>query len=676
MSLHTNLQGRLRNTSLPKSNGLLPVFEAVVNSIHSLEEKGNLAKNGEIIIQVLRSTQSKLNLNEEKNLGEVTGFIITDNGIGFNDENMNSFETLDSDHKIEKGCRGVGRLLWLKAFDQVEVESVFEDKSGNASFRCFTFNAKNGVQISKINNTFKPEIKTKVSLLGFENIYQSASPKTAEAIANALLEHCLWYFVREDGAPTIKIIDVDDHVVNLNTLYDSYMHTSAQAETITIKNQLFELTHIRFRASSTRKHALSLCAANRLVKEESLVGKIPGLYGKISDETGDFIYCCYVSSKYLDNHVRSERTSFDLLEDKDDIFSDAEISLKEIRSAVIDRSAKYLNNYLQANMKASAERIEDFVSNQAPRYRPIVSYISEQDLVIDPSISDKDLELHLHKQLAEVERQLLVRGHEIMSSGAEANAEDYQARLNEYLKTAEDIKKSDLASYVSHRRVILDLLEKAIQRTETGKYAKEDLIHQLIMPMRTDSNQVFMDICNLWLVDERLAFHNYLASDKTLNSIPITGDKSTKEPDICALNICENPILVSDKQSLPLASITVIEIKRPMRNDAKAGEEKDPIEQALGYLNRIRKGTVTTAKGRLIPNSEDIPGYCYIICDLTESIIDRCNFLDLTITSDHLGYFGFHKQYKAYIEVISYDRLVNSAKERNRAFFDKLGLPI
>ncbi|WP_276508133.1 hypothetical protein [Endozoicomonas acroporae] len=38
MSLHTNLAGRLRNTNLPKSHGLLPVFEAVVNSIQSLEE--------------------------------------------------------------------------------------------------------------------------------------------------------------------------------------------------------------------------------------------------------------------------------------------------------------------------------------------------------------------------------------------------------------------------------------------------------------------------------------------------------------------------------------------------------------------------------------------------------------------------------------------------------------
>jgi hypothetical protein len=29
-----------------------------------------------------------------------------------------------------------------------------------------------------------------------------------------------------------------------------------------------------------------------------------------------------------------------------------------------------------------------------------------------------------------------------------------------------------------------------------------------------------------------------------------------------------------------------------MRNDAKAGEEKDPVEQALGYLKRIRAGNI------------------------------------------------------------------------------------
>lgn len=44
-------------------------------------------------------------------------------------------------------------------------------------------------------------------------------------------------------------------------------------------------------------------------------------------------------------------------------------------------------------------------------------------------------------------------------------------------------------------------------------------------------------------------------------------------------------------------------------------------------------------------------------------------------THDGLGYFGFNDSAKAYIEVMSFDGLVNAATELNRAFFDKLGLP-
>ena len=157
--------------------------------------------------------------------------------------------------------------------------------------------------------------------------------------------------------------------------------------------------------------------------------------------------------------------------------------------------------------------------------------------------------------------------------------------------------------------------------------------------------------------------------------MPITDCQSTEEPDICALNVFDQPILVADGQSLPLASIVVVEIKRPMRNDAKAGEKKDPVEQALGYLERIRKGDARTASGRPIPESQEIPGFCYAICDITPTIETRCKLLGLKATSDRLGYFGYNSNYEAYIEVISFDRLLNAARERNRAFFDKLGLP-
>lgn len=38
MNIMTNLPGRIRNTNLPKSHALLPLFEAVVNSIHAIED--------------------------------------------------------------------------------------------------------------------------------------------------------------------------------------------------------------------------------------------------------------------------------------------------------------------------------------------------------------------------------------------------------------------------------------------------------------------------------------------------------------------------------------------------------------------------------------------------------------------------------------------------------------
>lgn len=673
MSLQTNLKGRLRNTSLPKSNGLMPVFEAVVNSIHSVEEKGNLGAGGKITLHIHRATQATLDIGA-KAASPIIGFTIKDNGCGFDNTNFVSFETLDSDHKIDKGCRGVGRLLWLKAFDKVEISSVFLDKAKEYQQRSFNFDDKLGVHNDSISASQARTTGSTIELNDFYDSYRKAVPTKTESIANQLLEHCLWYFVRAEGAPEITVHDGSESF-NLYQLYDDHMHASTFHEKIDIVGQSFELTHIKFRASVNKRHQLALCASSRLVKEENIQGKIPGLYGKISDDSGEFTYTCYIASDYLDEHVRSERTDFDIAENFDGMFADTEISLKTIREAVLERTKEYLQDVLTGNIAAGKKRVDDFIADKAPRYRPITNYVSEQILIVDPEISDKDLEQHLHAQWYEIERQLLSEGHDIMQPANDERLEEYEARLQAYLQKAEDLKKSDLANYVSHRKVIIDLLQKSIERLDNGKYAREDMIHELIMPMRKDSTEVFLDSCNLWLVDERLAFHNYLASDKTLNSMPITESKSTKEPDLLSLRIFDNPLLVNDQSSFPLASITVIEIKRPMRNDMKEGEDKDPIQQSLDYLERVREGQVKTKTGLLIPASQSIPGYCYILCDLTEKMVKRCKSANLTVTADGMGYFGYNNSYKAYIEVISFNQLVRAAAERNRAFFDVLGLP-
>jgi hypothetical protein len=194
--------------------------------------------------------------------------------------------------------------------------------------------------------------------------------------------------------------------------------------------------------------------------------------------------------------------------------------------------------------------------------------------------------------------------------------------------------------------------------------------------MRKTSDQIEFGDNNLWLIDERLSFHNeYLGSEKSLASMPITDASGGKTPDILSLNVYENPHLFSDRTNSPHAAITVVELKRPMRDNFDEGEEKDPIQQALGYLKRIRNGGAVTRHGRKLPNALQLPGFVYVIADLTASLIERCELASLTKAADGLSYFGHNRPYDAYIEVIDYEGVVKAATERNSAFFDKLGLP-
>lgn len=677
--LNTNLLGRLKNTSLPKTHGLMPLFEAVVNSIHSIEESAQNFEDSYIKIKILRNKkftpflESDETRKTSEHNSEIYGFSVTDNGVGFNDQNLESFQTLDSEHKADKGCRGVGRLLWLKAFESIKIISSFKGEDGARYTRRFYFNKNQGIADIVTNPVENATPQTTVKLEGFYEKYLKYTHKTAQSIANDLLEHCLWFFVREGGAPKITVED-DKEIISLDSVFEEHMMSKSVTENFEVKDQKFELTHIKL-VSSAKNHTIAFCAGNRLVKEENIIGKIPGLFGRLKEDEKEFVYTGFICSKFLDASVRSERTSFDIEEEMEGLFVDSEISLKAIRLEALEKIKSHLEPFLTLNKFSGKERLEKFVAQKAPRYRPILSRLDEESLVVDPAISDKELELSLHKHLTEIENRLLADGHDLLTPQLGESISQYKKRVEEYLKVVEDIKKSDLANYVSHRRVILDLMEQALKIQGNNKYAKEEMIHQLIMPMGANSNDLWENDCNLWIIDERLAFHNYLASDKTLKSMPITETEETKEPDILALQVFDNPILVNDGKQVPLASITVVEIKRPMRDDAAAGEEKDPIEQALGYLDRVREGKVRTASGRPIPQSKDIPGFCYILCDLTQSVISRCRIHGLKQTSDSLGYFGYNDNYKAYIDVYSFDRLVNSAKERNRAFFEKLGLP-
>jgi hypothetical protein len=65
--------------------------------------------------------------------------VVADNGIGFDSRRYDAFCTTDTDHKISRGGKGIGRLLWLDAFEAVSVDSIFREDEDRLRRRRFSF---------------------------------------------------------------------------------------------------------------------------------------------------------------------------------------------------------------------------------------------------------------------------------------------------------------------------------------------------------------------------------------------------------------------------------------------------------------------------------------------------------------------------------------------------------
>lgn len=252
------------------------------------------------------------------------------------------------------------------------------------------------------------------------------------------------------------------------------MHKSAETQKFIVKNNEFWVTHCKIRASKNKGHALGYCAAGRLVKEEHLKGKLPGLNTSISDADGEFSYAAYITGDFLNDRVFEMRVGFNIDEEMEGLFAETEITFKDIREAVLPLAKVFLGDALVENLAAGADRLDDYVAKVAPGYRPILAHIPAEDLAIDPAISDKDLDLLLHRHTYQVEQKLKSNGHDLMEPMAGESEADYTKRLDHYLEMADDLKASDLAKYVMHRKVIIDLLEKAIERKSDGSYPTSD----------------------------------------------------------------------------------------------------------------------------------------------------------------------------------------------------------
>lgn len=664
-SFTLDIKGQLNSMRLSESKALWPLYEAVVNSIQAIEDSEN-KENGKITIQIIREESGQNSLKGEERLERIESFVITDNGSGMNTQNYKSFNTAYSTLKIQKGCKGIGRFLWLKAFKKVNIKSTYFEND-QYHYREFTFSADGVEPEDNIRSTDNKESETIVELDGFMKQYKNVAPVELDVIAKKIIEHCLPFFI-SGRCPQIVITDNVSGSINLNQYFNDKIKDSLHQDHFKIKDNEFVLYHLRL-PDGAAYHEIHFCANMQEVSSVDLRKHIPDLQKKIVPEDGTpgFFYVGYIISPYLDSIVNTTRTAFDFDE------TDSQISLfgtgkDTIISVALEYTKVYLEDYLADIGKRKKEQIDAFVAYDKPTYRLLLKQRPHVYEEIPAGLKPEALELELHKHVQIWESEIKKQGKELEKAIAEDLDESnatYHDLFEQYWTGVSDISKTCLAEYVTRRKTLLTVLDKVLTIQENGNFPKEDAIHSIICPMRHTSDDVAFEEMNLWIVDERLAYHRYLASDKTLKSMPVLDSRSTKEPDIA---IFDQAFAYSDNEE-PFSAITIVEFKKP-DNDSK-----NPINQVLEYIDLIRSGKKKKINGQSFSITEGTVFRCYIICDLTDKMRTHCMNGSLLATADNLGYSGYNQGRHAYIEVISYNKMLADAKKRNDIFFDKLFSP-
>ncbi|MDN3725122.1 ATP-binding protein [Aequorivita sp. SDUM287046] len=666
-----DLKGRVNRLKLAERNMLLPLFEAIINSIHAIED--TKSPKGEINIKLIRSSQSSIEFEIGRLTPEIIGFEIEDNGIGFNEENYESFKREYSTHKAERGGLGIGRFMWLKAFYNVTIESIYYEGL-KPQKRSFSFNLRttDGIEHPVVNKLEgNPKKKTIITLNGYKDPYRSKCPKRIDTIANRIVEHCLIYFLNEN-CPNINLLDGSDKI-NLNNYFDKITRGNRFSEKFNVGTNDFKITLLKwFEHEELTFHRISLSANHREVENFNINKVLPDVSGKIKDSTTaqNYLIVGYIEGKYFDDNINDERTEIRF--SKNGILDEELIAESDLYKELIPVIKKHFSEEVEKFKAEKLERISDFIAEKAPQYRILNKYVeSFDDVVVTENTSEQELDLKLYRLLQDVEFGTRRDVNSVLTD--DARDENADVLKQKYLKIFEeltDLNKSKLSQYVVHRKYILELFEKSLGLNVQGKYELEDTVHSIIYPTKTTSNEIDYNNQNLWILDERLSFHTFLSSDRALNTIEDFEGDPKDRPDLMIFN---NPISYIEGDEAPFNSVVLVEFKRPMRKGYNEYVD-NPIVQLYDYVRKIRNGKKLTADGRTYDINEYTRFYCYLICDINEKIIEYSENAQLEKTYDGLGYYGYNKSLKCVIDVMPFNQVLSNAKKRNKVLFNKLGI--
>lgn len=662
----TSMRGDIVNRvkRLPKpslaAEALQPVFEAVSNSLHAVEDAfgDQYQQQGKITVTIT-------NPRSPDDI-EIT---VDDNGVGLEPARFEAFCTTDTDYKISRGGKGVGRLLWLDAFDSVKVVSIYREQ-GTLFRRSFTFRLEAHDQITEEQTEAVTGAASTGTAITFKRLrgtaYRDKFPSQPATIVKHFGSHFFADFIM-GRSPTV-IVDIDANATSFPAEIQNLRVEDRGVAAIESQEfgTLSLASFVCDKAASANfdgLHQMHLVANGRTVTTRKIDGLIGiGRFG--SDGTNVYHGC--VTGDFLDERVNQERTQFNF--DESIIEAIVRECSEHVRTNAIHEEITQFDNQRLGTMQEFVQEYPSFAFEEA------------HDLLARTPKNAVKPEQFAQALIPIRIRRDKERNDTIQKIVSQLGGnDDVPANFAEAVrKAADDIRAEEqrqLAEYVLRRKTVLDVMEvltrRIRERTDGSQdFHLEETLHQFICPMKLrgdDPSKVERSDHDLWIIDERLTFTKYFASDVPFTQI-IDGEPSTKRPDLLIYNRLYG---LGAEGEDPLKRVMLVEFKHPGRRDYD--ERYSPMSQISEYITKLQNGDILDFRGGRVRVADDCIFYCYVVADIVGKLEIHTN--GWRTTSNGRGRIQeLSGKFRGMIEIIEWADLLGDARLRNHAFVSAAGL--
>jgi hypothetical protein len=660
---------------LSPSDALLPILECVSNSVLSLDQSGIPVKERNIDVEIVRGEPQQAGLFGG-GIKPIKDVIVTDNGIGFNDKNLESFETPHSNILRQKyGCLGVGRFTVLAVFQKMKIRSNYS-VNGHWKYRELDFDVENEVRIGADQDSDERISKTVVEIQEFSD--EAMLEKTAvsvEVIAREMMEHFLIFYL-SDNLPNITVFESDSTAKqNVNELYQDVSKENEAA--FQVKDQDFKLYITRNPKTTSRKnHYVRYCADSRVVGRGKSLGSIDDIFNyPLTNQSGESFLDVFVVSEYLNKNKMPTRNAWRIPAVQEDRLHD-EITFQDIEQGLVKILRKEYSEHVKRTQERNVSEWKAYMTAN-PRFNSLL----EDDEVLKSlpanSPDDKKEEI-LHRIVYKRQKTIDETIQEFITT-KQVNEESIQELVKE-IRSKAILDKDSLTDYMLRRKAVLDLFDKFLEADRKGDYKLEKDIHNLIFPMGGTSENTNYEAHHLWLLDERLVSFQFIASDKAIGSY--CDVVSRKEADLVLLAdppMFDNPIGFGDKNHGDLNALVIFEFKRPgetasNKNSDDHWEFNDLTDK---YFDAFRYGDRrTNYKGRIVTVADTTPKFGYIVLDYIPNELAAFNITKGWNKTPFGTYYKIVPGSNMHLETMTFTNLIDAAKQRHNPFFDRLFLSV